>query len=628
MKKIVLLLLFALSGILFAAEKPLIADGKSEGVIVIPAKPDPVEQFAAQELQTYLRKITGVTLPVVKDKINARTGYRLGRATGITFAKDAQPDSWRSRLKNGFLEIAGVDGPGEETDTRNPAGTLFGVYAYLRNSLGVRWLWPGEDGEYIPHKTELFLGPMEPSEFRHQLKTAGPNLGIKDPGLFRWYRRTMNYRENLRELHAGKLQGHAFLFWPEKYGKKYPEWFALIKGVRNTNKRTTMCVSNPELQNEIVRCWYEIQSKSERPLAVNIKENDHQMRCECETCRSWDGPDDRGPTGRYFRYKNVSERYCRFAMEVWKRASKLRPDAQVSFFAYHGNVYAPRKVKLNDHCLVALVPDLPFPRTPEHTKFLRQEYDLWKASGARLTLRPNYFLGGYVMPEIWYDEFADEFQYLCKLGLFGFRFDGGAGSFAVNGLNRYVMARLAQDPSLNAEAVKEEYVTGFGPAAPAVREYLDFWHKYTKDNARRINDIWLHTPSQWYFHGWLYARWCYMIFPEEVLIQGRAMLDKAAQLAANDEDATKKVAFLRSGLEHAVLTSHTSALFADPKATKQEKWDALIKLRAFRSKLPPFAYAVRQCWAAEKRWQIDGVRLENMKNVPVDPGVKTYDETE
>ena len=178
MKKIVLALSFILSGMFFtaiagcaccpkenaAAHQPLIAHGQSEGVIVIPAEPNPVEQFAAQELQTYLRKITGVTLPVVKGKTDARTGYKLGRAAGIVFEKDAQPDSWRSQLKEGFLEIAGVDGPGEETDTRNPAGTLFGVYAYLQNSLGILWLWPGEDGEYIPHKTELSLAPMEPAE--------------------------------------------------------------------------------------------------------------------------------------------------------------------------------------------------------------------------------------------------------------------------------------------------------------------------------------------------------------------------------------------------------------------------------------------------------------------------------
>ena len=120
-----------------------------------------------------------------------------------------------------------------------------------------------------------------------------------------------------------------------------------------------------------------------------------------------------------------------------------------------------------------------------------------------------------------------------------------------------------------------------------------------------------------------------MIFPEEVLIRGRAMLDKAVQLAANDKDAAKKVAFLRNGLEHAILTSHTSALFADPKATKQEKWDALKKLRDFRVKLPPYAsYAPKLRWIAEKRWKIDGVSLRDMKNVPIDPGVKAYEEAE
>ena len=90
----------------------------------------------------------------------------------------------------------------------------------------------------------------------------------------------------------------------------------------------------------------------------------------------------------------------------------------------------------------------------------------------------------------------------------------------------------------------------------------------------------------------------------------------------------KKVAFLRSGLEHTILTSHTSAVFADPKAAKEDKWDALKKLRAFRSKPPQFAYSTYQCRVEEKRWKIDDVRLEQMRNVPVSPGVKTYDETE
>ena len=86
MKTILLSLLFFISAeIISALEKPLIANRKSEGVIVIPAKPDPVEEFAAQELQTYLRKITGVTLAVEKGKTTARTGYKLGRAYSVIF---------------------------------------------------------------------------------------------------------------------------------------------------------------------------------------------------------------------------------------------------------------------------------------------------------------------------------------------------------------------------------------------------------------------------------------------------------------------------------------------------------------------------------------------------------------
>ena len=91
MKKIIFLLLVT-SGMLFAAGKPLIANGRSEGVIVIPAEPDPVEQFAAQELQTYLRKITGLREWVIRENCPCR-GYNADLATAACPAPSAWPGS-------------------------------------------------------------------------------------------------------------------------------------------------------------------------------------------------------------------------------------------------------------------------------------------------------------------------------------------------------------------------------------------------------------------------------------------------------------------------------------------------------------------------------------------------------
>ena len=45
------------------------------------------------------------------------------------------------------------------------------------------------------------------------------------------------------------------------------------------------------------------------------------------------------------------------------------------------------------------------------------------------------------------------------------------------------------------------------------------------------------------------------------------------------------------------------------------------KLRAFRTKLSPYAYLTRLCWTAEGFWNIDGTLLKEMNNVPINSGI-------
>ncbi|HUS79633.1 MAG TPA: hypothetical protein VM283_00110, partial [Armatimonadota bacterium] len=49
------------------AEVSLVADGRSDYEIVIPASPTGVVALAAQELQHFVEQSTGVQLPIVKE---------------------------------------------------------------------------------------------------------------------------------------------------------------------------------------------------------------------------------------------------------------------------------------------------------------------------------------------------------------------------------------------------------------------------------------------------------------------------------------------------------------------------------------------------------------------------------
>ncbi|MBD3291624.1 MAG: hypothetical protein GF393_01765, partial [Armatimonadia bacterium] len=118
----------------------IVADGAAKAQIVLPAEPTFLEDFAARELQSYVERISGATLPIVAEEDAAGGGFSfvLGAtnaadAAGIVPDEDAMGrDGFTMRSEGDALVIRG----------RNDLGTLFGVYELLERHLGVRWYMP------------------------------------------------------------------------------------------------------------------------------------------------------------------------------------------------------------------------------------------------------------------------------------------------------------------------------------------------------------------------------------------------------------------------------------------------------------------------------------------------------
>ncbi len=597
----------------------IIRDGRSEKKgIIVPAAANSVEKTAADELQYHLQAATGALLPIVsEDSPEAATldgGYCLGavrRAESWLNLGDAPACSYKIRLRDGFLFICGQDGQGPETSTQTAAGTLFGVTDYLMHALGVRWVFPGKDGEFIPRHKVVVLDNSLNRDYTPALRYQGARTYRMSnepdrPEKFRWARRVLHYYVGGAFRFAGR-GGHAFETWHLTYAKEHPDWFCLINEKRKVTPSYNMCISNPEFQDEVVRLWHEEQQKTPgQQLLINVKENDNQNRCQCPNCLAWDGPDERGPTGRYAARRNVGERYAHFYRAVQEKAARFDPAAMVGFYAYQTYFFAPRSIKLNPGCFCDLVPDIPFPRTKAHTEWLRQEYQAWKATDAIFGLRPNYFLGGYCMPEIWYDEYIDEFKYLLQeLQIVGLDVDGPSGMFGTQSLNLYAMGRIAVDPSLTAEQIRREYLEGFGSAAPTVAEYTDFYHRYMKENCDRINKVYADSVGNWYFHGFNYGLYAHEIFPPVVLEQGITTLDRGLATLAQSADtaALAKLRFLRQGLEHALASARCSALVMNPKTPTAERDAAVAALRDYRESLPMHLIRKSNLLRSERCWE-------------------------
>ncbi len=421
-------------------------------------------------------------------------------------------------------------------------------------------------------------------------------------------------------------QGHAFIDWYKRYGAARPDFFEMDSQGRRLNDRyASMCVSNPAFHQQIIDNWRESGLTN---LAVNAKENDAYGRCQCDNCKAWDGEDQRWPTVYYSSHRNVGERYAKFYKAIWEKAAQINPDVRVGGYAYMNYVYAPRHTKLNKNIIVGFVDDLPFPRTPEYQKLVDDEIKAWGESGASMYLRPNYYLSSYAMPELYFNQYAHEFKLAYRNGMLGLDIDGPNNSWGTIGFNLYVMGRLVVQPEKPVYELLDEYCAAFGKAAPAVRQYISYWEKYTMDHAVEFNRIHEEeSERKWFIYGSFYTAVSHLLFPEKVFAPAAPFLNEAEKLAKGDPIAEKRVQFLRQGYEHAKLCSRTSAIFADSKNDNVARQKALAEVNSFRKNLSPLVadvefFSSRKTRLEGSAWKLIDVDLSSAIALPENWQVK------
>ena len=120
-----------------SAANTLFAGGKSKYRIVLSGTASTSEQTAAAELQKYIREVSGAELPIVTDlstkgaRIFVGYNTRVGEIIGQKDIDELDESfTYESRGKDIFIYGG------------SQRGTLYGVYAFLENELGLRWYTP------------------------------------------------------------------------------------------------------------------------------------------------------------------------------------------------------------------------------------------------------------------------------------------------------------------------------------------------------------------------------------------------------------------------------------------------------------------------------------------------------
>lgn len=588
-------------------ELRLVAQGRPQAIVVTAENPLPVVAYAAEELVRHVEKATGVRLPLTTESHlpteppgRVYIGpTRASLALGLD-PSHLPPEACILRSVEGALFIVGHDSPGDPLARDTLAGTLWGVYEFLERRLGVRWLWPGELGCFVPRRETLTAGEWNETVLPRFLQRHLRSIPRRDepealgfsPEAGRAYAQAEQVF--LRRHRMGRSlplrYGHAFEDWWERYGQEHPEWFQLLedgrRGPERPGARTSMCVSNPGFHRQILELWR--QARAANPgqfLNINACENDILGRCTCPHCRAWDGPPAPGLENLYpsaAQWPIVSDRYARFWLTLQQMASQEDPEVLVIGYAYVNYFPAPTTgIRLNPHILIGFCPwpGFWYPRSEAEQEFIKEQWLGWVQTGARLFLRPNYFLDGYAMPHLFPHQFAEEFQFMARHGMVGTDFDSLTAQWATQGPTLYLLARLHTRPEKPVEELLEEYYSAFGPAAQWVRAYFDYWEDYTARQREKINALVQQRGVSRYRQ---YARIAHEIFPPEAFAPAEALLGKAAQAAAKEPEFAARVEFLRQGLRHAQLCVRTSALTADGKASPRavrRAWEELIAFR-------------------------------------------------
>ena len=141
------------------ATADVIIDRSSE--IVVREDAPSATRLAADELNFFLRKSLGASLPIVSSQTHGKTAIILGGDAPPSLGRDG----YVIEAVSNVLRIVGHDdaivthalaaAPWQPCFRR---GTLFGVYAFLERFAGVRMYFPGELGTCIP-KTESLTIP-------------------------------------------------------------------------------------------------------------------------------------------------------------------------------------------------------------------------------------------------------------------------------------------------------------------------------------------------------------------------------------------------------------------------------------------------------------------------------------
>ena len=512
-----LLILLAWLSVGTATAGKLFGGGKSRYAIVVAKDASQSEHTAAEELQEYIYRISGAKLALINEDKAADykryifVGYspKFGEKLGVERPEDGD-EGFTYRSVGDDLWIYG----GKQR------GTMYGVYSFLENELGVRWYT--KSCTKVPERDTWSFGKLNHSET--------PAVGIRQMDYFDAQdaaflaHNKVNSIWNSQVNDYGNLVGywgcHTFdaLVASNKYFATHPEYFSLRDGERKPH--TQLCLTNPDVLKLCTEGMLQTIKNNPNYWVYSLSQNDNQNYCQCEKC-----------TEIANRYGGQSGLLLWFVNQVADVVKEHHPDKHISTFAYQYTRGVPTGITPRDNVVIRLCSIECCFGHPldgcDHNKPFMEDIRKWKDVAGKLFIW-DYVTNfrQYLAPFPNFNVLAPNIKTFIDHNVIGIyeegQYQSTGGSFA--DLRTWVLNKLLWNPEQDTMALVDDFIGGYyGAAAPYVREYFDLCHAQLKDDM--VLDI-------YYVEN-------HPIFSEDFLKRANELVDKACQAVENESDELK-----------------------------------------------------------------------------------------
>ena len=453
--------------------------------IVVGGDALPSERYAAEQFQSHVELATGLKLRVVDTTARPDRHVFIGPSQAMLASEvgfDTQEygeEDLRIVVRKGNIAIAGG----------RPRGTLYGVYTFLEDYFGVRFL-TADHTHVPPVGSWRVVGPVD--RIYHPpvvMRWSCYGETNRDPTFAaRLRNNTVTQDPELGGVSGVTLINHSFYrqIDSKTYGTEHPEYYCEIDGQRlaqvgDDAYDNEPCLTNPEVARIVTeKVLAEIRENPGR-RNFSVSQNDNVQYCRCADCAAIDEREGT-PMGSLLTFVNA----------VADRVAAQYPDVWIGTLSYLYSRQAPRTIKPRPNvqiqlcsmecCLIHAIND---PDCPSNVRFCR-DLESWSSLTDKVSVwNYNANFANYLLPCPNLRVIEANVRFFVANHARGIYMQaaGNAQSTELSDPRNYLISNLLWDPNRSGRRLIDEFLSlHYGAAAPPIRRYIDLIHDAAEES--------------------------------------------------------------------------------------------------------------------------------------------------